>query len=123
MAEDEVREKIDEAHEENVAKAEDSGATTGEAKEDAVVGHHKPETGSDDAPESEIPKGVDALTDEQIAQAEEAGPAAGGGGDDDDGALDVAALMEEGGGDDAAAEDDATPDDDVAGPDAAEEET
>ena len=51
--------------------------------------------------ESEIPVGVDALTDEQIAKAEEAGPADGGGGDGDDGgddgALDVSALMDDSG--------------------------
>jgi hypothetical protein len=120
MAEDEVRETIDEAHDENEERAQDPGATTGQAQEDPAVGHVEPEAGSGDAPESEIPKGVDALTDEQIAQAEEAGPV--GGGDDDDGALDVSALMDDGGGDDAAADneggadaDDATPDDDTSG--------
>lgn len=122
MAEDEVREKIDEAHQENEAKAQDSGASTGESNEGAAVGHVEPETGTDDAPESEIPKGVDALTDEQIAKAEEAGPAAGSGDEGDSGALDVSALMEEGGGDESAAEGDATPDDDVAGPDASDEQ-
>ena len=123
MAEDEVRETIDEAHRENEAKAQDSGASTGESNEEAAVGHVEPDTGSDDAPESEIPKGVDALTDEQIAKAEASGPAAGAGGDDDDsGALDVSALMEDGGGDDAAGENEggaeaaeATPDDDTSG--------
>ena len=50
-----------------------------------VPGHAEPEPGTDSPAESEIPVGVDALTDEQIAQAEEAGPADGGGGDDDDG--------------------------------------
>ena len=121
MAEDEVRETIDEAHDENEERAQDPGATTGQAQEDPAVGHVEPEAGSGDAPESEIPKGVDALTDQQIAQAEEAGPV-GGGDDDDGGALDVSALMDDGGGDDAAADDeggadadDATPDDDTSG--------
>ncbi len=119
MAEDEVRETIDEAHDENEERAQDPGATTGQAQESPAVGHVEPEAGSGDAPESEIPKGVDALTDEQIAQAEEAGPV--GGGDDDDGALDVSALMEDGGGDDSgdneggADADEATPDDDTSG--------
>lgn len=72
-----------------------------------VPGHAAPDTGMGEGVESEIPVGVDALTDEQVAKAEEAGPAAGSGDEDDSGALDVAALMEEGGAD-------ATPDDDVA---------
>jgi hypothetical protein len=105
-----------------------------EATPDDVHGYVDPEPGTDSPPESEIPVGVDALTDEQIAKAEEAGPADGGDEGDDSGALDVSALMEEGGGDDAGdagdegdAGDDAdagepTPDDDTAGPDAAEEE-
>jgi len=98
-----------------------------EATPDDVPGYVDPEPGTDSPPESEIPVGVDALTDEQIAQAEEAGPAGGGGEGGDGDALDVAALMEEGGADDADAGDDAdtgeaTADDDTAGPDAAEEE-
>ncbi len=109
------------------------------AESQDVPGHVEPDPGVESAPESEIPVGADALTDEQIAKAEEAGPAGGGdgggeGGGDD--ALDVSALMEDDSGDagdaddagddadagddDAAAE--ATPDDDVAGADAATEE-
>ena len=104
-----------------------------EATPDDVPGYVDPEPGTDSPPESEIPVGVDALTDEQIAQAEEAGPADGGGDGDDSGALDVSALMEDDGGDaadDAGGDDDAgddagdepTPDDDTEGPDAATEE-
>jgi hypothetical protein len=103
-----------------------------EATPDDVHGYVEPEPGTDSPAESEIPVGVDALTDEQIAKAEEAGPADGGGDDGD--ALDVSALMEEGGADDAGDADadadagddadagEATADDDTAGPDAAEEE-
>jgi len=120
MAEDEVGGTIDEAKETHADKAADPGATTGQGAEPETEGYVPPEEGVDSAPESEIPVGVDALTDEQIAKAEEAGPADGGGeGDDDGGALDVAALMEEGGADDAG---EPTADDDTAGPDAAEEE-
>jgi hypothetical protein len=95
-----------------------------EATPDDVHGYVDPEPGTDSPAESEIPVGVDALTDEQIAKAEEAGPADGGGeGDDDGGALDVSALMEEGGADDDAGDaGEPTADDDTAGPDAAEEE-
>ena len=91
-----------------------------EATPDDVHGYVDPEPGTDTPPESEIPVGVDALTDEQIAKAEEAGPA-GGGDEGDDGALDVAALMEEGGAGDAG-DAEPTPDDDTAGADAATEE-
>ena len=121
MAEDEVGETLDEAKDAHAEKAEDPGATTGQAMEPEDEGHTAPDAGAaDDVQESEIPVGVDALTDEQIAKAEEAGPAAGTGDDGDDaGALDVSALMEEGGGD---ADAEATPDDDTDGPDAASEE-
>jgi hypothetical protein len=97
-----------------------------------VPGHVPPEPGTESPPESDIPVGVDSLTSDQIAQAEEAGPV--GGGEDDDGALDVSALMDDSGdagddagdagdaGDDADAGDDPTPDDDTAGADAATEE-
>jgi len=89
-----------------------------------VPGHVPPEPGVDNPPESDIPVGVDSLTDEQVAKADEAGPASGGddGGDGD--ALDVSALMDDSGDADDAGDDadaDATPDDDVGGPDAAEE--
>ena len=94
-----------------------------EATPDDVPGYVDPEPGTDSPAESEIPVGVDSLTDEQISKAEEAGPADGGGEGGDSDALDVSALMEEGGGD---AGDDAdaepTPDDDTDGPDAATEE-
>ena len=119
MAEDEVGETIEEAKDTHADKAEDPGATTGQANEPAAEGHVEPESGVDTAPDSEIPVGVDALTDEQIAKAEEAGPADGGGDDEgDSGALDMAAVMEDAGGDDAEGGDDAaeaTPDDDVDG--------
>jgi hypothetical protein len=54
------------------------------------MGHADPDTGQGEAAESEVPEGVDALTDEQIQAAEERG---GGGGDDDAGALDVSEAM------------------------------
>ena len=62
-----------------------------------VVGHAEPDTGQGEAADSEIPVGVDALSDEQIKAAEERG---GGDGEDGDdaGALDVSAIMAEGGG-------------------------
>ncbi|MDP1846956.1 MAG: hypothetical protein Q8K79_04105 [Solirubrobacteraceae bacterium] len=91
-----------------------------EATPEDVHGYVDPDPGTDSPAESEIPVGVDALTDEQIAKADEAGPAGGEGGGDDD-ALDVSALMEEGGADDAG-DDEPTADDDTGGPDAAEEE-
>jgi hypothetical protein len=138
MAEDEVGETIDEAHAAHEEKAEDPGATTGQANEPEVEGNVEPDTGGGEGAASEIPVGVDALTDEQLAKAEAAGPADGGGdgGDEGDGgALDVSALMDDSGdagdaGEDAgdAGEDagdagaDATPDDDTDGPDAATEE-
>ena len=81
------------------------------AESQDVPGHVEPDPGVESAPESEIPVGADALTDEQIAQAEEAGPADGGGDGDDDGgggdALDVSALMDDSGdaGDDAGGDD------------------
>ncbi len=84
-----------------------------------VVGHAKPNPGEGEAAQSEIPEGVDSLSDEQIQAAEERG---GGGDDEDDsGALDMADIMAEAGGDaeaeggdaeaeggDAGGEDDAT---------------
>jgi hypothetical protein len=68
-----------------------------------VPGHVPPEPGVEDAPESEIPVGVDALTDDQIAKAEEAGPADGADAD-------------------AGGDGEPTPDDDTGGADAATEE-
>jgi hypothetical protein len=69
-----------------------------------VVGHAEPDTGQGEGADSEVPVGVDALSDEQIQAAQERG---GGGeeGDDDGGALDVSAIMAEGG--EGAAADDA----------------
>lgn len=64
------------------------------------LGYAAPDAGQGDAVESEVPEGVDALTDEQIQAAEERG--GGTGGDEDDaGALDVSELMQEGGADEA----------------------
>jgi hypothetical protein len=74
-------------------------ATTGDGVQPAELGHAEPDTGLGESAESEIPTGVDGLTDEQIQKAQEAGPAdggdeggEGGGGDD---AIDVAAIMED----------------------------
>ena len=76
----------------------------------ADLGHAEPDTGQGDSAESEIPVGVDALTDEQIQKAQEAGPADGGGGEGGEGggddAIDVAAIMEDGA-PDASGDDDA----------------
>ena len=64
--------------------------------EPADLGYAPPDTGQGGAAESELPVGVDSLTDEQIQAAEERG---GGGGDEEGGgdALDVSAIMQEGG--------------------------
>lgn len=58
-----------------------------------VVGHAEPDTGQGDSATSEIPEGVDALSDEQVSAAQERG----GGDDGDDGALDVSAVMDDSG--------------------------
>ena len=64
-----------------------------------VVGHAEPDTGQGEAATSEIPEGVDALSDEQIQAAEQRG---GGGGDEGESdALDMSEIMAEAGGDDA----------------------
>ena len=79
--------------------------------EPADLGYAAPDTGQGEGVESEVPEGVDALTEEQKQAAEERG---GGGdeGDDDGGALDVSEIMAEGGDDaEASAEDDADDDD------------
>ena len=101
----EVAGEIHEAKEAHKDQASEPGATEGQGVEPEVMGHAEPDTGQGEAAESEVPEGVDALTDEQIQAAEERG---GGGGDDDDGgALDVSEVMGEGGDDaEAAAEDD-----------------
>ena len=70
--------------------------------EPADLGYAPPDTGQGDAASSEIPEGVDALSDEQIQAAEERGGGAGG---EDDDALDVSAIMQESGGADETDED------------------
>ncbi len=101
----EVAEEISEAKEAHKAQAADPGATEGQGVEPEVMGHAEPDTGAGEAAESEIPEGVDALTDEQIQAAQERG----GGGDDegDSGALDMADVVAEGGASDEAGDDDA----------------
>lgn len=94
-----VADEISDAKDAHKAQADDSTASEGQGVERAVMGYAAPDTGQEDAVESEVPEGVDALTDEQIQAAEERG---GGGGDEDDaGALDVSELMQEGGADEA----------------------
>lgn len=89
-----VADEISDAKDAHKAQADDSSASEGQGVERAVMGYAEPDTGQGDAVESEVPEGVDALTDEQIQAAEERG---GGGGDEDDaGALDVSDLMREG---------------------------
>jgi hypothetical protein len=112
LSEDEVSpeaaSEIHEAKEAHKDQASDPGATEGQGVEPEVMGHAEPDTGQGEAAESEVPEGVDALTDEQIQAAEERG---GGGDDDDGGALDVSEVMGEGGDDaEAAGEDDADED-------------
>ena len=75
-------------------------ATQGEGVQPADLGHAEPDTGHGDSADSEIPVGVDSLTDEQIQKAQEAGSANGGVGEGDedggaDDAIDVAAIMED----------------------------
>jgi hypothetical protein len=64
--------------------------------EPADLGYAPPDTGQGEAASSDIPEGVDALSDEQIQAAEERG----GGSDEEGGgdALDVSAIMQEEGG-------------------------
>jgi len=91
-----VAEEIHEAKEAHAEQAADPGATGGQGVEPAVMGYAEPDTGLGESAQSEIPEGVDALTDEQIQAAEERG---GGGGDEGGGdALDVSAIMQEEGG-------------------------
>ena len=63
--------------------------------EPADLGYAPPDTGQGEAAESEVPVGVDALSEEQKQAAEERG---GGGDGEDGGAIDVSAIMQEGGG-------------------------
>jgi hypothetical protein len=73
-----------------------------------VVGHVEPDTGQGEAAESEIPVGVDALSEEQKQAAQERG---GGEDGEDGGALDVSAIVAEGGDEtEGAAADEAGPD-------------
>jgi hypothetical protein len=82
----------------------------GEGVQPAELGYAPPDTGMGEGAESEIPVGVDALTDEQVQKAQEnasAGGDEGGEGGAGD-AIDVAAIMEQGGADvEGAAADDA----------------
>ena len=99
LSEDEVSppvaDEIHEAKEAHADQAADPGATEGQGVEPEVMGHAEPDIGLGEAAESEIPVGVDALSDEQIQAAQERG---GGGDDGDDaGALDVSAIVAEGG--------------------------
>src|SRR5918997_5966258 len=86
LSEDEVSPDVaDEIHEAKDAhkdQSRDPGATEGHGVEPEVMGHAEPDTGQGEAAESEVPEGVDALTDEQVQAAQERG---GGGDDDDDG--------------------------------------
>jgi len=112
LSEDEVSQdvasEIHEAKDAHKDQASDPGATEGQGVEPEVMGHVEPDTGQGEVAESEVPEGIDALTDEQIQAAQERG---GGGGDEDDddgGALDMSEIMAEGGDDaEAAADDDA----------------
>ncbi|HEV2784998.1 MAG TPA: hypothetical protein VGV67_01310 [Solirubrobacteraceae bacterium] len=99
----EVQEELQEAKEAHADQRDDPGATEGQGVEGETTGYAAPDPGAGDEAPSEIPEGVDALTDEQIQAAEERG----GGGDEEGGgdALDVSAIMQEGGGDDEAGED------------------
>lgn len=100
LSEDEVSppvaEEIHESKEAHTEQAADPGATEGQGVEPEVMGHAEPDTGLGESAQSEIPEGVDALSDEQIQAAEERG----GGGDEEGGgdALDVSAIMQEEGG-------------------------
>ena len=92
-------------------------AVKGDGVEPADLGYAEPDTGLGESGESEIPTGVDSLTDEQIQKAQEAGPAGGGDEGDEgggDGAIDVAAIMKgdapDASGDDADASGDADAD-------------
>ncbi len=102
-----VADEISEAKEAHKDQASDPGATQGQGVEPEGTGFAPPDPGVGESAESEVPEGVDSLSDEQIQAAQERG---GGGGDDDDdgGALDVSAIMGgDEGGDDAGAADDA----------------
>jgi hypothetical protein len=115
MADEEVREKLDEAAGAHEAAPPASApapgqpeATVGAGVEPAETGYAPPDTGSGEAAESEIPVGVDALDSEKV---EAAKAAAEEGGDDD--ALDVSAIVQDEGGDAAAEAPDAGGDDEI----------
>ena len=85
-------------------------ATRGDGNQPAELGYAPPDTGLGDSGDSEIAIGVDALTDEQKAKAQEAAADSG----DDDGALDVSAIVsDDGDADEATAEADAEADADA----------
>ena len=92
----EVQEELGEAKEAHAEQQSNPGATAGHGVEPAGTGYAPPDTGQGDEATSEIPEGVDALSDEQIQAAEERSGGGGEGGDDD--ALDVSAIMQEEGG-------------------------
>jgi hypothetical protein len=95
QASEDVGSEIHEAKAAHSERASDPGATEGQGVEPEGTGYAPPDTGAGEAAESEIPEGVDALTDEQIQAAEER---SGGGGDEgDSGALDMADIVAEGG--------------------------
>ena len=74
-------------------------ATRGDGVQPADLGYAPPNPGLGESADSEIPTGVDALTDEQIQTAQENVPSGGDEGGDEggaDGAIDVAALMDSG---------------------------
>ena len=93
----EVREELEEAKQAHADQRDDPGATEGQGVEDESTGYAPPDPGAGEEVPSEIPEGVDALTDEQIQAAEERG---GGSGDEEGGgdALDVSAIMQDEGG-------------------------
>ena len=101
LSEDEVSppvaDEISEAKDAHKDQATASGATEGQGVEDSDHGSAAPDTGAGESGESEVPEGVDALTDEQIQAAQERGGGGGDGDDDDAGALDVSAAMEDAG--------------------------
>lgn len=109
LSEDEVSQpvadEISDAKDAHKDQAASPGATEGQGVEDADHGYAEPDTGLGESAQSEIPEGVDALTDEQIQAAEERG---GGGDDGDSGALDMADIVAEGGASDDAGDADAT---------------
>ena len=91
-------------------------AVSGDGVQPAELGYAPPNEGAGEGGESEIPTGVDALTDEQIQKAQENAPSGGdeGGEGGGDGAIDVAAIMEDGGADASGdADADASGDDDA----------